>query len=365
MAQQSLSKSLALFFVGLVAIVGLFQTYLTLSTFAISVERKISAPFASQTRYRPAPIESYLIQNAVELGYHATGTQEGCRIWKDPEATPSTIHAQLQAFLDDLDEYEIRVQEFKQQIPDLRVRENDDICRTVDLHDGGVIFQKSQQLSFTSAGFVEPLLPPMRHPAFCKIGHQRLLDLSYMVHDFGAMCRSLKPTSRIVLFDIGASLQFHGKRSSPAIYLTDLYERFGFPFDHIYAFEITKKDPEEVFRLVPPNLLPTYHWINVGVSAEPGHPLNPFTMLKQKFNKDDLIVFKLDIDTPSVEMPLVEQLLGDDELIGLVDQFYFEHHVNLAEMKRYWGSQVEGTVQDSLNLFHKLRQKGVAAHFWV
>ncbi len=374
MAQRYRPSDLTLIFVILVTIGGLFQTYVSVLTLPRALDEKTSRSYLSiskLTEYIPAPIESFLIENAVKIGFHTNEPQEGCRIWKDPEATSTSVHFQLQLFLEDLNEYNELVDNFKPQFLDLRTQINEtsreDICQTVELHKDGLmaVFAKSQQLSLTSAGYVEPLLPPMRHPSFCEIGYKRLLDLNYVVHDFGAMCRSLKATSRVVLFDMGASLQFHGKRGSPAIYLTDLYERFGFPFDHIYAFEIKAKDPGEVFRLLPPKLLSAYHWINVGVSPEPDHPLNPFTILKQRFNKDDLIIVKLDIDTPAVEMPLVRQLLGDDELIELVDQFYFEHHVQLAEMKPYWGKQVEGTVKDSLDLFHELRRKGVAAHFWV
>jgi hypothetical protein len=60
-------------------------------------------------------------------------------------------------------------------------------------------------------GYVEPLLPPLRHPDFCKKGRnvriRAVYDLSYLVHDFGAMCRRLKRHSRIVLVDMGASLE--------------------------------------------------------------------------------------------------------------------------------------------------------------
>ena len=203
----------------------------------------------------------------------------------------------------------------------------------------------------------------MRHPIFCETRRGNLLNLHYLVHDFGAMCRSLQRTSRIVLVDMGASLKFYG--DSPALYLMDLFQRFGFPFDHIYAFELKPTEPTEVFQNLPPQFMAAYHWINVGVSVEPGHQLNPFTIIKNNFNQDDLIIVKLDIDTPHLEMALVKQLLEDEELAQLIDQFYFEHHVGLKELERQWGSQIQGTVQDSLELFYKLRQKGVPAHFWV
>ncbi len=314
--------------------------------------------------YTPATVESYVLEHASQLGYDEA-QQQGCRIWND--ASASSIHSQLMEYRRDLDDYAARVKSFQATIPDLRLRSSNEICRSVDLHPQGLpgIFQTSQQqLSWTSSsGYVEPLLPPMRHPIFCETRRGNLLNLNYLVHDFGTMCRNLKRTSRIVLVDMGASLQFYGE--SPALYLMDLFRRFGFPFDHIYAFELKPTEPAEVYKNLPPHFMSAYHWINVGVSVEPGNVLNPFTTIKQNFNEDDLIIVKLDIDTPHLEMALVQQLLDDDELSGLIDQFYFEHHVGLKELERQWGSQIRGTVKDSLELFYKLRQKGVPAHFWV
>ena len=46
---------------------------------------------------------------------------------------------------------------------------------------------------------------------------------------------------------------------------------------------------------------------------------------------------KLDIDTPSIEGPLAEQLRASfDE--SLVNEFFFEHHVNLEPMNYTWHS---------------------------
>ena len=81
--------------------------------------------------------------------------------------------------------------------------------------------------------------------------------------------------------------------------------------------------------------------------------------------KDDFIVVKLDIDTSSVEVPLVYQLLQDECFVGLIDQFYFEHHVYLQELARWWGPSANGTVSESLCLFQSLRRKGIGAHSWV
>lgn len=98
-----------------------------------------------------------------------------------------------------------------------------------------------------------------------------------------------------------------------------------------------------------------------------GHRLNPLDSILTKFNEDDFVVVKLDVDTSSIEVPLAKQLLngGPDGIYHkLVDQFYFEHHVHLGELARWWSSSMNGTVKESLDLFYNLRRKGIPSHFW-
>ena len=75
-----------------------------------------------------------------------------------------------------------------------------------------------------------------------------------------------------------------------------------------------------------------------------------------------IVIVKLDIDTPEVELPMVQQLVDMPELQRLVDVFYFEHHVQLTGL-RVWG-KMKGSVLSSLELFSSLRNKGVDAHYW-
>ena len=92
--------------------------------------------------------------------------------------------------------------------------------------------------------------------------------------------------------------------------------------------------------------------------------MNPFTMLMNNYNSDDLVVVKLDVDNNEIETALVNELSGNRLLMDLIDQFYFEHHVNVKEMQPAWGLGWPGNTHDSLSSFYKLRQSGVAAHFW-
>jgi len=319
----------------------------------------------SKPFYQSSSAERYMLDNAMALGYNMSSRNSlkpTCPLWTDQKLP---VHYNLSQYLKELTNYTKRVGAFK-PIQDLRLslHENHDICDTVDL-DLPAIFP-SQQLSFGSSfGAIEPMLPPFRHPDICANYHKSIFNMNYMVHDFAQMCRRLKPTSRTILVDMGASLEFHGGRAQPAIYLTNLYRKFGFPFDHIYAYEVSPKTPQQVFKAVPEKLLAAYHWINLGVESDPKSKMNPLRMLLDNYNEDDLIVVKLDIDTPSIELPLAMQLLKDERYTGLIDHFYFEHHVNLKELVGAWGASVNGSVLDSINLFMGLREKGIAAHSWV
>ena len=59
--------------------------------------------------------------------------------------------------------------------------------------------------------------------------------------------------------------------------------------------------------------------------------MNPLKSIISKYNEDTLIIVKLDVDTPDIEVPLAHQLLEDDNVNKLVDHFYFEHHVFRVE----------------------------------
>eukprot|EP00977_Amphora_coffeiformis_P022461 scaffold10861_cov180-Amphora_coffeaeformis.AAC.48 len=327
----------------------------------------------ASTIYESAPVETDILKHLGSLGFNTkeNETASGCDIWRKDKTDLNppllSISEGLHGFREDLREYTKLVENFE-GVGDLRLSLGDsiDICRKVDLHEKGLrgIF-RHQQLSWTTSGYIEPLIPPMRHPEFC-FNSSYLIDPSYLVHDFGAMCRKLKPTSRIVLVDMGASLTFHESldAESPTMYLVRLFRKFGFHIDHVYAYEITPTPPSIVIDALPMELIPAFHWINVGVESGIGHRRNPFTHIVSEFNEDDFIMVKLDIDSPVMETQLSHQLLN--ETLGkLVDQFYFEKHVHLDELAEFWADTMDGSVRDAMLFFYDLRRKGVPSHFWV
>jgi hypothetical protein len=329
--------------------------------------------------YVPASSEKYLMDHLDELGWNTERNPEGCRIWTDPS---HPLYKDLQAFLSELDTYQGLVRDFAGINADLRELKRSSsalnstaICDRVKLGSGGIksIFSGSGQLSWSDSGYVEPLTTPMRHPRFCS-DQEFLMDMNYMIHDFETMCEKIQPHATTVLIDMGASLSYHNDQSNsllhvdenPITYLLKLYEKFGIRFDHIYGFEAKFTNPDEVYQnLLPEEYMSSYHWINTGVGHEPEGKLNPLHSILRKFKEDDFVVIKLDIDTAKIELPLARQIFEDPSLSRRIDQFYFEHHVHMKEMAPIWRSAMKGTLKDTFELFHGLRQRGVPAHFWV
>jgi len=378
--------------------------------------------------YAPSPTEDFVAKHAVALGYSIGGVMkkpDGCNLWRNASHTKANVRPkdakELPASFYDLHLNEtlhryrtVELPKYNQLLREFvvnndqptnkeggrfdvrtRIREDGDysVCDSLELHPDGLegLFPSgalSKVEGNAGAGYVEPMLPPFRHPDFCFVDNPRkgdmrfVLNMEFMVHDFAAMCRTLKPHSRLVFVDIGASLDIHKNMGmqNPGFYVTELYEKFGFPFDHVYAYEIKKKDPNRVYSMLPQKLKAAYHWYNVGVNASFDSPNNPFLMLAETYTEDDYIVVKMDIDTATIEVPMVKLLLGEgkgsdnederlrqlrQKLPKIVDAFYFEHHVYMRQMAWYWKKTARGTILDSFRLFTGLRKLGIAAHSWV
>ncbi len=81
---------------------------------------------------------------------------------------------------------------------------------------------------------------------------------------------------------------------------------------------------------------------------------------------EDYVVFKLDIDNNPVEEGIVSTLLASPDLLALIDDFYWEHHVNFRPMSNVWlDLPPHSTMNQSLTLFDRLRRAGVRAHSWT
>ncbi len=239
--------------------------------------------------YVPASTEEYIMNHFEELGFNIENYKEakGCPIWLEPEVSTQENYDNLRAYLNELAIFSAKMEEFDKPVPNLvetirrmngngssGITDQVELCKIVRPHPDGIqALFPSKQLSLTPAGYAEPLLTPMRHPEYCSegINLHNLLRLDFLIHDFEQMCLNLKPHSKTILVDIGASLEFnHGGRSRksepPIVTFLKTFEKFGFHFDHIYAAEITPFDPKNVFaELLPEKYFTSYHWMNTGM----------------------------------------------------------------------------------------------------
>ena len=172
-----------------------------------------------------------------------------------------------------------------------------------------------------------------------------------------------------VLMDIGASLYADWGGNTAAVSALWFVERFKqrqLAFDWIVSFEIEKHDPDDIYRNVPDDVLPHYLYFNQGVEKSPNGRWNPWRILQgMSVTPDDYVVVKLDIDVPEIENPLINQLMEAEDIRSLVDEVFFEHHVNVKAMWMCWGTSTSSlTMKDSYRLFADLRSVGVRMHSW-
>jgi hypothetical protein len=141
--------------------------------------------------------------------------------------------------------------------------------------------------------------------------------------------------------------------------------------DSIHAWEMTLLEPTNFWGEVPPYIAPRYHFYNAPVSKENDSSMNPLNVIQTVATPEDFVTFKLDIDTPEIEVPLALRIASDPKIASLIDEFFFELHFQCELIKNCWGSvpdYVEGlrlNRHGAMSLFLKLRNLGVRAHFWV
>jgi hypothetical protein len=95
-------------------------------------------------------------------------------------------------------------------------------------------------------------------------------------------------------------------------------------------------------------------------------------MIKQLAREQDFVSFKLDIDSPEIEIPIFLEILNNNDYSNLIDEFFFELHFRCEFMmqcgwdnkmpEEFKGIKMERSVV--MKAFQKLRFKGVRAHFW-
>jgi hypothetical protein len=186
-------------------------------------------------------------------------------------------------------------------------------------------------------------------------------------------------TPQVIHLDLGSSYfggwsMYGGERNTAASgqWFYDTYQGRGNPFDRFTAVELEKLDPDEAFKQVPEDLIGKYSLMNIGLSMDKDK-FNTLELIRRTVSEEDFFVFKLDIDSAPIEMPIVNALLADDPKNGgasaLIDELMFEHHCKFYPMAATWNlenadPEKEGNLASSYKLFRDLRLKGIRAHSW-
>jgi hypothetical protein len=190
------------------------------------------------------------------------------------------------------------------------------------------------------------------------------------MHTFNPHKTAAEQGSRAFLFDAGATVAGQKSKAnnrsnwSGTEWIFDWYKSRGILFDEVHAWEPTKTvvDPNNL----EPDLAKALHFYNVGISAGPKDQHNPLARIRELCKPKDIVVFKLDIDNV-MELSVVKQLLADEELMGLIDDFYYEHHVRNDVMKMH-GLGANHDSRTDLKSWYDMvlpaRHKGFHMHFW-
>lgn len=143
-------------------------------------------------------------------------------------------------------------------------------------------------------------------------------------------------------------------------------------FDESYGWEYTLLEPNKFWQNVPDGIKPHYHFFNVPITGTPNSAQNPLRYIREIARESDFVAFKLDVDTPTVELPIALELLRDPTIGKLVDEFFFELHFRCdLMMSCAWGYDIpeefDGLRLDrpsTLKYFRDLRHAGIRAHIW-
>ena len=262
---------------------------------------------------------------------------------------------------------------------------------------------------------IEPLTGIARHP-FARVtceNQSAPLEtaprdaLDYLV--LRNRCGDSGPKPRTLLFDLGASVGFRGvsggmyeaapdasaSGTAPSLpLLYRLYEDRCLEPDDIFAWEPNMRfSATEWWGELPARLRAKVRLYNTYVEegaladaadGAQGRPASFIHMLEAVAAPDHFVAVKVDIDTPDVELTIVETLAERPELAALVDELFFNTTFSSTASTlgprgsrifrarrsgnlpaRRWRDNVRGDVDTAIGLLHRLRTLGIRAHFWI
>lgn len=215
---------------------------------------------------------------------------------------------------------------------------------------------------------IEPLYGIFRHPeaVYCHRGKPTVIkrkakDTEYLVTD-DATRFNIQAERQNFYFDLGSSIYHDLSQEKMLLH----YEERGIHFHRHLLWEANPMDPVHLFRVVPARFHSAYQFFNTPVNAEQDDR-NPLNILKKIATRDDFVVVKLDIDNSAIEQKFVSQILNDEMLASLVDEFFWEPHFHFHPfLKCCWRDTADTNLSahDVHLMFSKMRHFGIRAHGW-
>lgn len=241
---------------------------------------------------------------------------------------------------------------------------------------------------------IEPTASICRDPRKCwsQMTEKYTQSKEYLVALSAQAYQKIPPVSgssspKAFLFDAGATIPVksteHLFKWTGTDWIYSHYQNLGVTFDSVYAWEPAKgwkqkqsgkggkKKPRAMvqkeinYTFFPEGVL---HFRPVGISTEPGDRENPLAEIKRVCKPEDFVVFKLDIDS-RYEIEVVRTIMGDPELLALIDDFYYEHHVRNYVMRMHGLSNSSNpdplyTLKGWYDIVTPARRGGLRMHFW-
>jgi hypothetical protein len=126
-------------------------------------------------------------------------------------------------------------------------------------------------------------------------------------------------------------------------------------------------EPKHYWDSVPNRVFPFMQFMNTPVVSNKNEKHSVLRMIQNLVKKDDFVSFKLDIDTPEVELPIVLELLRNKEIAEYIDEFFFELHFHCEvlspccwyvdkNLQEFFGFRLYRN--ETMHLFQQLRYYG-------
>lgn len=209
--------------------------------------------------------------------------------------------------------------------------------------------------------FIEPLFGILRNTfSICSNNSKgHILSKDYLLPSY---INALN--KQIVYLDAGASTFYNGPGGSSQNYFYEFYKKYpSVKFQKWYLWEVKRQNISNMMKEIPYDIVNIYNYYNKPIVTDINSNDNPLKIVKRHQN-NSYIIFKLDVDNPKVEIPILNYLIMNNDIFP--DEFFFEYHY-YSQINKWWGKLVDYSCSllCATNKFLLLRKKGIRSHPWI